>query len=86
MERNKRIDHRSHSHEREQPRRDAAYWVTKVQKANGKATEYDGEVEPWEEGPLIGEENFGLDTCGERNSLAYEDWSERLSQWLGDYG
>ena len=66
----KRIDHRHHGHEGKQPGGDAAHAVAKVEQADGQPAEDDGEVEPGEEGALVGEEDFGLDAGGEEDAFA----------------
>jgi hypothetical protein len=70
MKRHKRIYHRPHGHERKQPRRDPADAVAEVQQADGEAAEEDGEVQVGEEGPLVGEEDLGLDAGGEGDAFA----------------
>ena len=46
--------------------------VAKVEHADGEGADNDGEVQPREEGPLVGEVDFGLDAGGEGNALAYK--------------
>lgn len=72
MVRHKRIDHRRHGHEREQPGADAADAVAEVEQADGEAAQHDGEVEPGEESALVGEEDFWFDACGESDSFAWD--------------
>ena len=66
------IHHGHHGHNGEQARRDLADLVAEVEQADGQAAEDNGEVEPREEGALVGEEDFGLDARGERDALACE--------------
>lgn len=70
MERNQRIQHGRHGNEGEKPRGDAADSIAKVEKTDGETAQDDGEVEPGEEGTLIGEEDLGLDAGGEGNAFA----------------
>ena len=70
MKGKQRIDHRRHGHQREKTGGDAADGVAEVEQADGEATEDDGEVEPGEEGALVGEEDLGLDARGEGDALA----------------
>lgn len=64
------VYHGGHSDAGEQKGRDKCRAVTEIQHADGQGAEDDGEVEPGEEGPLVGEEDFGLDAGRERNALA----------------
>lgn len=69
------VYHGRHGHAREEEGRDEGGPVAKVEHAHGQRAEDDGEVQPREEGPLVGEEDLGLDARGERNALAYgERW------------
>ena len=70
MECHKRIHHRSHSHNCEQPRTYPPYIVTKVQEANGQSAEYHGEIQPAEECPLVGEEDFGFYAGGKGDAFS----------------
>lgn len=70
MECDEGIYHGCHRNNGEEPGGDLAYFVAKVEEANGKTAEDDGEVEPGEEGTLIGEEDLGLDSGRECNALA----------------
>jgi hypothetical protein len=70
MERKQRIRHSHHSNEGKQAGADFPDFVAEVEKADGEAAEYDGEVEPGEEGALVGEEDFGFDACGEGDALS----------------
>lgn len=72
MIRYERVYHRGHRDAREQEGRDKGRAVTEVEHADGQSAQNDGEVEPREEGPLVSEENFGLDARRERDALAYE--------------
>jgi hypothetical protein len=45
--------------------------VAEVEEADGETAEDDGEVKPWEKGTLVGEEDFGLDTGGKGDALAW---------------
>jgi len=65
------IDHRSHGNECEEPCGDLADLVAEVEEADGETAEDDGEVEPGEEGSLVGEEDFGLDADGEGDAFAW---------------
>lgn len=71
MECDEGVDHGAHGDDGEEGGGDAADAIAEVQEADGKTTQDDGEVKPREKGSLIGEEDFGLDTGGEGNSLAY---------------
>lgn len=71
MEGNQRIRHGGHGNEGEQAGGDLADLVAEVEQADGETAEDDGEVEPAEEGALVGEEDFGLDARGERDALAW---------------
>ncbi len=71
MERHQRIDHGGHGHEREQAGADAADAVAEVQQPDGQRAQHDGEVEPRQEGPLVGEEDFGLDARGEGDAFSW---------------
>ena len=50
--------------------------VAEVEEPDPEAAEEDGEVEPGEEGALVGEEDFGLDARRERDAFAWGE--ERL--------
>ena len=65
------VDHRRQRDEREETRADLADAVAEVEQADGQAAEDDGEVEPGEEGALVGEEDFGLDAGGEGDAFAW---------------
>ena len=70
MEREQRVQHRGHGHQRKEAGGDTADGVAEVEQADGEAAEDDGEVEPGEEGALVGEEDFGLDARGEGDAFA----------------
>ena len=79
MECHKRIDHASHCHDGEKPGADAGGSIgAEVQQTDREATEDDGEVEPGEEGALIGEEDLGLHSGGEGNAFARGGLEEGL--------
>jgi hypothetical protein len=65
------VDHRHQSNECEESSADLSDAVAEVEEADGKAAEDDGEVEPWEEGALVGEEDFGLNAGREGDALAW---------------
>ena len=46
MERKQRVQHGSHSDEREQACTDLTDFIAEVEEANGETTQDDGEVEP----------------------------------------
>ena len=71
MKGHQRVDHGAHGHQRKQTSGDTTDGVAKVEEADGKTAEDHGEVEPGEEGALVGEEDFGLNAGGERNALSY---------------
>ena len=64
------VEHGTHGDEREDTRADLPDPVAKVEQSNGEATENDGEVEPAEEGALVGEEDLGFHTRGQGDPLA----------------
>lgn len=70
MECNKGIYHSAHSNDSEQPSGDPTDTITKVQQTDCETAQDDGEVEPGEEGALVGKEDFGLDTGREGDALA----------------
>ena len=71
MKRHQRVYHGAHGHDREQGGGDASDGVAKVEEADGKAAEDDGEVEPGEKGALVGEEDFGFNAGGEGDALPW---------------
>lgn len=64
------VDHGGHGDEGEETGRNATDAVTEVQQADGQTAQDDGEVQPGEEGSLIGEEDFRLDTGWQGDPLA----------------
>jgi hypothetical protein len=82
MERKQRVRHSHHSDDGEESGANLADLVAKVEEPDGQAAKDDGEVEPREEGALVGEENFGFDARGEGDALA---WGWRVRRVLG-YG
>ena len=71
MEHTQSVDHRSHSNECEEACGDLADLVAEVEETDGETAEDDSEVEPGEEGSLVGEEDLGLDTDGEGDAFAW---------------
>lgn len=71
VKRHQRVDHRPHGDDGEQAGGDAPDAVSEVQQADGQTAQDDREVEPGEECALVGEEDFGLDSCGERDAFAF---------------
>ena len=78
------VGHGGHGNEGEEAGGDLANLVAKVEQADGEAAEDDGEVEPGEEGSLVGEEDLGLDAGGEGDALAWA--SVREGEALGGGG
>ena len=79
MERHERVEHAPHGDDGEETRADAGGGVgAEVEQADGEAAEDDGEVEPGEEGALVGEEDLGLDAGGEGDALARGGLEEGL--------
>lgn len=70
MKRHQGVDHGAHGDEGEEAGGDATDGVAEVEEADGETAEDDGEVEPGEEGALIGEEDFGFDAGGEGDALS----------------
>lgn len=70
MEDGEGVQHGGHGDEGEAAGADLADAVAKVEQADGEAAENDAEIEPRQEGALVGEEDFGLDACGEGDALA----------------
>ena len=70
MEGDEGVEHGAHGDEGEEAGGDLANAVAEVEEADGEAAEDDGEVEPGEEGALIGEEDFWFDAGGEGDSFA----------------
>lgn len=73
MEGHQRVDHGPHGDEGEEGGGDAADAVAEVEQPDGQAAQDDGEVEPGEEGALVGEEDLGLDPGGEGDAFACYD-------------
>lgn len=65
------VHHGEHGDAGEEEGRDEGDAVAKVEHADGEGAEDDGEVEPRQEGPLVGEEDLGLDPGREGNALAW---------------
>jgi hypothetical protein len=70
MKRHQRVDHGAHGHQGKEAGGDATDGVAEVEEADGETAEDDGEVEPGEEGALVGEEDFGFDAGGEGDALS----------------
>lgn len=84
VERCQCIDHDHHGHKREHAGRDAADTVAKVEQANAEGSQEDCEVEPGQEGALVGEKDFGLDTDRKGDALAGGGLQQRLiGRWRG---
>lgn len=66
------VEHSSHGDKSEETSRDLTDPVAEVEETDGETAEDDGEVQPAEEGTLVGEEDLGLDARGEGNALACE--------------
>lgn len=64
------VQHGGHGDDGEQEGRDEGRPVAEVQHAHGEGAEDYGEVQPRQEGSLVGEEDLGLDAGGEGNPLA----------------
>lgn len=64
------VDHGGHGDGGKQAGADATDAIAEVEEADGQAAEDDGEVEPREEGPLVGEEDFGFHARGEGDAFA----------------
>lgn len=86
MVRHQRIHHRRHRHGREYHGGGAADAVAEVQEADGETAENDGEVEPGEEGALVGEEDFGLDADGKGDSFLGGGVQKGLGRHGGEVG
>jgi len=71
MERHQGIQHGRHGDDSKKARTNLADLVAEVEEPDGQAAEDDGEVEPGEEGTLVGEEDFRLDAGGEGDALAW---------------
>ena len=71
MERHVRVDHAPHRYDCEETGADAGGGVgAKIEQTDGETAEDDGEVEPGEEGALVGDEDLGLDAGGEGDAFA----------------
>ena len=77
MKRDEGVDHGTHGNEGKEAGGDAADSIAKVEKADGEASEDNGEVEPGEKGALVGEEDFGLHAGGEGDALSWLGGEER---------
>lgn len=86
MERHKRVDHAAHGDDGEEAGANAGSGIgAKVEQTDGEAAEDDGEVEPGEEGALVGEEDFGLNSGGEGDALTRGRLQEGLGRHAGDF-
>lgn len=74
MKHNQRIPHPPQRHQRKTQRRDLARPIREVEQADGQPAQEHREVEPREEGALVGEEDFGLEAEGQGDALAF--WEE----------
>ncbi len=70
MECDKGIYHGGHCDDCEEAGRDASDTVSEVEQSHCQSAEDDSEVEPGEEGSLVGEENLGLYAGRKRNAFA----------------
>jgi hypothetical protein len=82
VERGERVHHGGHGDEREEAGADAADAVAEVEQADGEAAEDDGEVEPAQEGALVGEEDLGLNARRQGNALAFLKDSGKTQKYL----
>lgn len=64
------IDHSGHGNQSKEASRDLAHLVAEVEETDGETAENDGEVQPTEEGTLVGEEDLGLNASRQSNALA----------------
>lgn len=71
MEGDHGVDHGCHGDNGEEGGGDAADAVAEVEEADCEPAEDDGEVEPGEEGALVGEEDFWFDAGWEGDALAW---------------
>lgn len=83
MVRYERINHRSHRNGCEEEGRDEGWAVPEVQHSDGEGAEDYAEVQPGEEGALVGEEDFGLDARGEGDAFA---WGGLVVDWVRETG
>jgi len=74
------VDHGSHGHGSKEESGDKGWSVAEVQHADGEGAEDHGEVEPGEEGSLVGEEDFGFDARGEGDALAWSGLEKRSAR------
>lgn len=74
------VHHHDHRDKHEHARRDASDTVAKVQETDRQGAEKDGEVEPGQEGALVGEKDLGLDTHGQGDALAGGGLEQRLGR------
>lgn len=65
------VDHGRHGDDGKETGGDTTDAVTEVQETDGQTAQDDGEVEPGEEGPLVGEEDLGFDSGGQGDALAF---------------
>lgn len=78
MKRHQRVNHRPHSDQGEEPRRDTTDGISEVEEPHRQATEDDGEVQPGEERALVGEEDFGSTRVG--RAMRFPAWMRGL-EW-----
>jgi hypothetical protein len=64
------IGHGGHGNEGEKAGGNLANLVAEIEQPDGEAAQDNGEIEPREEGALVGEEDLGLDARGERDAFA----------------
>ena len=65
------INHGGHGHRCEQACANPTDTVAEVEEANCETAEDDGEVEPGDESPLVGEEDFGFHTRREGDAFSW---------------
>lgn len=70
MEGHEGVDHGAHGNQGEEASGDAADAVAEIEEADGQTAQDDGEIEPGEEGALVGEEDLGLNARGEGYAFA----------------
>lgn len=66
-----RVEQGEDGHACEEEGGDLGGAVAEVEHAHGQGADDDGEVQPREEGALVGEVDFGLDAGGEGDALAW---------------
>ena len=76
MIRDQGINHASHRDGGKQKGRDEGGTVAEVQHSDGERAQNDAEVEPGEEGALVGEEDFWLNAGWEGDTLACGEVSD----------